>query len=101
MQQERFIPLSNKITVRLLPKQKVTEGGIIKLDTVEEPMQGIVVEVGRGIPLINDEGAWAIVPLELKQGMKVLLPPNVGVEIESNGEKLQLLSEDQVLGILE
>lgn len=98
--QEKFVPLSNKVTIRPLPKDPIKEGAIIVVGEDNAPVKGVVVEVGRGVPIINDEGAWAIVPLELKSGMVVLYPPHIGVEVESNGEKLLLVAEEQVLGIV-
>lgn len=101
MEFTNLLPLSNKITIKELPKSEKTSGGIIKVNTENEPLIGEVVEVGRGVPLINETGQFAIIPLELKKGDKVLFPPNIAVPVElPNGEKLLLLTEDHILGII-
>lgn len=94
-------PLSNKITINKIAKSDVSSGGIIKTNVADEPEMGEVLAVGRGIPLINDAGAFAIIPMEVEVGMKVLFPPNVAVEVElPNGEKQWLITEERILGIL-
>lgn len=97
MSENEFFPLNNKILVKQLPREEKTAAGLYKAPNAEEPEKGIVVKVGRGVPLINEHGAFAIIPLECAIGDTVMFPPNVGVDMEVNGEKLLLLTEDYIL----
>lgn len=95
-----FTPLSNKITAKMLPKEEKTAGGIITLDNEDQLRKGIVLATGRGFPIIGEDGNYNIVPLELKPGQTILFHPQSAQEIEVNGEKIMLMTEDVVMGVL-
>jgi len=90
-------PLRDRIIVRRLSQDEKTKGGIIIPDTAKEkPQEGEVVAVGNGKVL--DDGK--IVPLELKQGDKILFGKYAGTEIKVDGEELLIVREDEVLGVI-
>jgi chaperonin GroES len=73
-------------------------GGLHIPDTAKEkPMTANVVAVGSGKVL--DDGMR--VPLEVKQGAKVLIGRYAGSEVRLEGVEYLILREDDVLGILE
>lgn len=91
-------PLKDKILVKRLEEVEKTKGGIVIPDTAKEkPQFGRVVAVGKGKMLEDGK----IVPLELKEGQKVLFAKYAGTEIKIDGEEHLILSEDEVLGIIE
>ena len=92
-------PLYDKIVVKRQEEQEQrTASGIIIPDTAKEkPQIGEVVAVGEGKRLNNGE----IVPLKVKVGDKVIFNKYAGTEVELDGEKYLIMSEDEVLAILE
>jgi chaperonin GroES len=92
-------PLYDKIVVKRQEEQEQrTASGIIIPDTAKEkPQIGEVVAVGEGKRLNNGE----IAPLKVKVGDKVIFNKYAGTEVELDGEKYLIMSEDEVLAILE
>jgi chaperonin GroES len=75
-----------------------TKGGIIIPDTAKEkPAEGKVVSVGNG--KIGDDGKR--IPLEIKKGNRILFGKYSGSEVKIEGEEYLIMSEDDVLGIIE
>jgi chaperonin GroES len=91
-------PLHNRLIVKRLEEEEKTSGGIIIPDTAKEkPQQGNVVAVGPGK---RDESGKAI-PLDVKAGDRVLFSKYAGTEVKLDGEEHLIISEDEVLAILE
>ncbi len=92
-------PLYDKIVVKRFEEQEQrTASGIIIPDTAKEkPQVGEVVAVGEGKLLQNGQQ----VPPKVKPGDKVVFNKYAGTEIELDGEKLLVMSEDEVLAIVE
>ncbi len=92
-------PLYDKIVVKVEePKEQRTPSGIIIPDTAQEkPQVGEVVAVGEGRLLQNGE----IKPLAVKVGDYVVYNKYAGSEIVLEGDTYLILSEDEVLAILE
>ncbi len=93
-------PLYDKIVVKVEEaKEQRTAAGIIIPDSAQEkPQVGEVVAVGEGRLLQNGE----IKPLKVKVGDYVVFNKYAGTEVElESGEKYLVLSEDEVLAILE
>ncbi len=79
-------------------KTQKTPSGIIIPDTAKEkPQMGEVIAVGEGKLLNNGE----IKPLKVKEGDVVLFNKYAGTEVELDGEKYLIMSEDEVLAIVE
>jgi len=79
---------------------KTTKGGILLPDTAKEkPKEGEVIAVGPGKR--NDEGK--LEPKTVKPGDKILFSSYAGTEVKEavQDEELLIMSEDEVLGILE
>lgn len=92
-------PLGNRLLVRR-SHRKTTKGGILLPDTAKEkPKEGEVVAVGPGKR--NDDGV--LEPMTVKPGDKVLFSSYAGTEVKegTQEEELLIMSEDEVLGILE
>lgn len=92
-----FRPLHDRVVVRRLNSEEKTVGGIIIPDTVKEkPQEGEVIAVGPGAR--NEQGQ--IVPLDVKQGDKVLFGKWSGTEVKLNGEDLLIMKESDIMGIV-
>ncbi len=91
-------PLNDRIVVKRVEEKEVTKGGIIIPDTAKEkPAEGKVIAVGKGA--LNNEGKR--VPLEVKKGDRILFGKYGGQEINIDGEEYLIMSEQEVLGVIE
>lgn len=91
-------PLGDRILIRRIEESEQVSGGIIIPDTAKEkPQEAEVVAVGPGRR--GDEGD--LIALDVQPGQHVLIGKYAGNEIEVDGEEFVILSEDDVLGILE
>lgn len=90
-------PLGDRVLVEPLKEDEQKKGGIIIPDTAKEkPQQGKVIAVGTG--KLDDNGK--VIPFHVKKGDKVLMPKYGGTEIKIDGKELQILREEDILGIL-
>ena len=91
-------PLHDKVIIKPLNEEEVTESGIVLPDTVdkEKPMQGEVIAVGPGK---MDESCKRI-PMSVKKGETVLFTKYGPDEVEIDGEEYLVIEEDKILGIV-
>ena len=90
-------PLHDRILVKRVESEEKTAGGIIIPDTAKEkPSQGIVVAVGEGK---RDEKGKRI-PLDVKEGDRVLFSKYGGTEVKIGGEEHLVLREDDIQAIV-
>jgi chaperonin GroES len=91
-------PLGDKILVKPLEAKEVKKGGIIIPDTAKEkPQEGEVVAVGTGKRA--DDGK--VIALDVKAGDKVLFGKYSGTEVKISDVEYLIMSQDDVLGIIE
>ncbi len=91
-------PLYDRVLVKRLEENAKTAGGIIIPDTAKEkPSEGIVEAVGTGTR--TEDGK--IIPLNVKEGDKVLFSKWSGTEVKVNGEERLIVKESEILGIIE
>ena len=94
----RFGPLHDRVVVKRLDEEQKTKGGIIIPDTArEKPMQGEVLAVGPGAR--DDRGG--IVAPNAKPGDRVLFGKWSGTEVKLDSDKLLIMKEGDIMGILE
>ena len=93
----KFRPLHDRVVVRRVDSEEKTAGGIILPDTAQEkPSEGEIVAVGSGAR--GDDNA--IVPLEVKEGDRVLFGKWSGTEVKINGEDVLIMKESDIMGII-
>jgi len=91
-------PLGDKILVKRLEAESKTKSGIVLPDTAKEkPKRGKVLSVGDGRRLETGERA----PFSVKKGDEVIFTTYAGTEIKLDGEELIIMSEDDVLAVVE
>jgi chaperonin GroES len=80
-----------------MKEDEKTAGGIIIPDTAKEkPQKGEVVATGNG--RVNEDGK--VFPLEVKKGDQVLFSKYAGTDLKFAGEEYLMITENDVLGIL-
>jgi chaperonin GroES len=91
-------PLGDKIVVKRLDAQEVTAGGIVLPETAKEkPKEGKIISVGPGKVLDSGERS----KVQLKKGDRVLFTSYAGTEVEIDGEEYLIMSEDDVLAVVD
>ncbi|MBD3328809.1 co-chaperone GroES [Candidatus Peregrinibacteria bacterium] len=91
-------PLQDRILVQRVEEEAKTKGGIIIPDTAKEkPAEGKIIAVGSG--KVGDDGKR--IPLEIKEGDRVLFGKYSGTEVKIEGEEYLIMREDDILGIIE
>jgi chaperonin GroES len=91
-------PLNEKIVVKRLEAEEKTAGGIVLPDTAKEkPKQGKVRALGNGKLLDNGKRA----PFQVKEGDRVLFTSYAGNEVTIDGEEYLIMTEDDILAIIE
>ncbi|MFP5298857.1 MAG: co-chaperone GroES [Actinomycetota bacterium] len=90
-------PLEDRILVRPEEGEETTISGIVIPDTAKEkPQQGTVLAVGPGKR--SDTGD--LIPMDVKEGDRVMYSKYGGTEIKVDGEELLILSARDVLAIV-
>ena len=90
-------PLADRVVVKPVEEEEVTQGSIIIPDTAKEkPQQGKVVAVGPG--KISESGT-KINP-EVKVGDVVLYGKYSGTEVTVDGEDYLIMRESDILAVI-
>ena len=91
-------PLSDHILIEPIAKEEKTKTGILLPDTAEKerPEQGKVIAVGPG----KKTSSGKIIPLEVKEGDKVLFTKYGPNEIKVDGKEYLIAKEEDVLAII-
>ena len=90
-------PLHDRVIVKRVEEEEQTKGGIIIPDTAKEkPIEGIVTAVGSG----KSEEGGKKVPLEVKEGDRILFSKYAGTEINIEGEEHLIMKEEDIIAIV-
>jgi len=91
-------PLGDRLVVRPTPREEMTKSGIVLPDTAKErPQEGTVLSIGPGRTL--DDGTREA--MDVAAGQKVLFQKYAGTEFKLDEEELLILSQKDVLAIIE
>ncbi|MER3416454.1 MAG: co-chaperone GroES [Gemmataceae bacterium] len=94
----KIVPLGDKLIVKRIEAEEKTAGGIVLPDTArEKPRQGRVLSLGDGKLLDNGKR----VPFQVREGDRVLFSSWAGTEVRIDGEEYLIMSEDDILAIVE
>ncbi|HWG46260.1 MAG TPA: co-chaperone GroES [Gemmataceae bacterium] len=92
------VPLNDKIVVKRLEAEAKTAGGIVLPDSAKEkPKQGKVLSLGDGKRLDNGQRA----AFQVKEGDRVLFSSYAGNEVTVDGEELLIMTEDDILAVVD
>jgi len=94
----KIVPLGDKVLVKRLEAVEKTKGGIVLPDTAKEkPKEGRVVAVGDGKLL--EDGTRA--KFQVKKKDRILFSSYAGTEITVDGEEYLIMSEDDILAVID
>ena len=92
-------PLGDKIIVKRHEAESQTDSGIFLPESAKDkPKQGQVIALGDGN--LNKE-TGARVPFTVKQGDEVIFSSYSGTEVKIDGEDVLIMTEDDILGIID
>ena len=90
-------PLGDRVVIKMLESEETTKGGIILAGTAKEkPQMAEVLAVGPGA--VED---GKTIPMEVKVGDKVLMSKYAGTEVKIDGVEYIILSQKDILAIVE
>ncbi|MDP6957869.1 MAG: co-chaperone GroES [Planctomycetota bacterium] len=91
-------PLGDHVVIQQLDAEEKTSGGILLPDTAKEkPTQGEVMAVGKGQTLSNGR----VVEPTVKEGDRVLFGRYAGTEVKLGGDEFKIVSENDILCVVE
>ena len=91
-------PLGDKVVIKVLEGEMKTKSGIVLPDTAKEkPQEGQVVQVGTGKVLENGQR----IALDVKVGDKIIFSKYAGTEVKFEGQDYLIVSERDILAIVE
>ena len=94
----KIVPLGDKVVVKRLEAEETTAGGIVLPDTAQEkPQQGRVLAVGEGRVLPNGDRSSP----QVSEGDRVLFASYAGTELVVDDESVLIMSEDELLAVVE
>ena len=86
-------PLADRVVIKMLENKETTKSGIILAGaSKEKPQFAEVLEVGPGTEKIK---------MEVKKNDKIVVSKYAGTEIKYQGEDLVIVSQDDILAIVE
>ena len=94
----KVVPLGDKLVIKRLDAEEKTAGGIVLPNSAQEkPQQGRVLSIGDG-RLLSDGGRS---PHQVSEGDRVLFSSYAGTEIVVDDKEVLIMSEDDILAVLE
>ncbi len=86
-------PLADRVVIKMLENEETTKSGIILAGaSKEKPQFAEVLEVGPGTEKIK---------MEVKKNDKIVVSEYAGTKIKYQGEDLVIVSQDDILAIVE
>src|SRR5260370_37012499 len=94
----KVVPINDKIVVKRMEAEDKTAGGIVLPDSAKEkPKQGKVLSLGDGKLL--DTGKRAA--FQVKEGDRILFTSYAGNEVNIDGEEYLIMTEDDILAVVD
>jgi chaperonin GroES len=94
----KVVPVGEHLVVKRVEPERKSAGGIALPEAaVEKPRQGRVLSVGDG-PQRKD---GTRIGSQVREGDRILFSPYSGTEVDVNGEKLLIMTEQDILAIID
>jgi len=91
-------PIGDKVVIKRIAADTQTAGGLMLPDIAQDkPQEGRVLSVGEGRRLANGER----VAYQIREGDRVVFGRYAGAEVEVDNEEVLIMSEDEILAILD
>jgi chaperonin GroES len=94
----RVEPIGDKVVIKRLAAESKTAGGLLLPDAAQDkPLQGRVLSVGDGRRMSNGER----IAHQIREGDRVVFGRYAGAEVVVDKEEVLIMSEDEILAVLE
>lgn len=94
----RVEPIGDKVVIKRMAAESKTSGGLMLPEMAQDkPLQGRVLSVGDGRRLANGER----VTHQIREGDRVVFGRYAGAEVVVDNEEVLIMSEDEILAVLE
>ncbi|MBK9384198.1 MAG: co-chaperone GroES [Planctomycetes bacterium] len=91
-------PLGDRVLIQRLEAEEKTSGGIVLPDSAKEkPKEGIVLALGPGKLLEDGKRST----FSVATGNRVIFSSYAGTEVKWQGEEYLLMSEEDILAVVE
>lgn len=91
-------PLNDKVLIERAKAEDKTKGGIILPDSSKEkPKEGKIIAVGQG--RLSEQGER--MPFQVRKGDRVLFKSYAGTDVKLDGKDYILMSEEEILAVIE
>ena len=91
-------PLGDRVVIKPTPREEMTKSGIVLPDTAKEkPQEGSILAVGPGA--FDNDGKR--IAMDVSVGQKVLYGKYAGTEFKLDDEELLIVSQKDILAIVE
>jgi chaperonin GroES len=95
---KKLKPLGDRVVIQPTAREEVTKSGILLPDSAKEkPQEGTILAAGPG--KILDDGKREA--MDVKEGDRVLYSKYAGTEFKVDGEELLIVSQKDILAIVE
>ncbi len=92
-------PLGDKILIKRADPETKTDAGIFLPESAKDkPKEGKILAVGNG-RLNKDTGEY--IPFTVKKGDRVIFTSYAGTEIKIGDEDILIVTEDDILGVID
>ncbi|MBN2578358.1 MAG: co-chaperone GroES [Pirellulales bacterium] len=93
----KLVPVGANVVVKRMKAEAKTAGGVVLPESArKKPRQGRILSVGDGRLLPDGSRATP----QVGEGDRVLFDPFAGAEVLINGEKLLIISENEILAVV-
>ena len=90
-------PLSDRVLIKMKENEETTKSGIILAGKAQEkPQIAEVIEVGPGKKIDGE-----LQPMDVKKGDKIIVSKYAGTEVKYENEEYIIVSQDDILAIVE
>ena len=95
---KKLKPLGDRVVIQPTAREEMTKSGIVLPDTAKEkPQEGTILAAGPGKTLEDGKRE----PMDVKVGDRVLYAKYAGTEFKVDGEDLLIVSQKDILAIVE
>ena len=93
----KLVPLGDRVVLQYQEPEEKTQSGIILPDSAQEkPQEAVVIAVGPGR---SENGERTV--MQVKEGDKVIYSQYSGTEVKLDDEEYIIVSQDDIIAIVE
>ena len=93
----KLVPLTDRVVLKQCEAEETTKSGIILASAAQEkPQEALVIAVGPGGVVDGKE-----ITMQVKEGQKVIYSQYAGTDVTFGEEKFTIVSQENILAVVE